>query len=134
MKKCPWCGKEYPDDVKICALDHNILEPCDPVVAPAQETLEPVPEDELPWDAEATLAQDKGDPAEFVLLATLEPFEADRLLNKFEDQGIPFQIDRVEQQITQNRGGIRKIGFIQVFVRRADRQKASGIYTADWKV
>jgi len=133
MKKCPWCGKEYPDDVKICTLDHYELEPRD-LPAPAPEKIEPVPEEELPWNVDNTVAEDTGDPAEFVLLATMDPFDADGLLAKFEAEEIPFQIDRKELEQVQRRGGIQKVGYIQVFVRRADRQKASGIYTADWKV
>ena len=88
MKKCPWCGKEYPDDVKICTLDHYELEPRD-LPAPVSEKIEPVPEDELPWDTANTPAEETGDPAEFIWLTTLEPFEADRLLNRLEAQGIP---------------------------------------------
>jgi len=134
MKKCPWCGKEYPDEIKVCALDHHELEPRDSATLPAPAAFEPVPEEELPWQTPFDQAvDDTGDPAEFVLLRTLEPFEADRLLDKFEAQGIPFQIDRVEQEI-QNKGGVRRIGYIQVFVRRADRINADRIYTADWKV
>ena len=26
MKKCPWCGKEYPDDVSVCVTDQSPLE------------------------------------------------------------------------------------------------------------
>ncbi len=33
MKKCPWCGKEYPDDVSICAIDQSPLPLCGPVVS-----------------------------------------------------------------------------------------------------
>jgi membrane protease YdiL (CAAX protease family) len=25
MKKCPYCGKEYPDEVTLCAVDQNLL-------------------------------------------------------------------------------------------------------------
>lgn len=26
MKKCPYCGKEYPDDAAVCALDETLLD------------------------------------------------------------------------------------------------------------
>jgi membrane protease YdiL (CAAX protease family) len=26
MKKCPYCGKEYPDDATVCIIDHEVLE------------------------------------------------------------------------------------------------------------
>jgi hypothetical protein len=32
MNKCPYCGKEYPDDVSTCELDGYTLQP--PVTAP----------------------------------------------------------------------------------------------------
>jgi hypothetical protein len=25
MKKCPYCGKEYPDSAAVCEIDHNPL-------------------------------------------------------------------------------------------------------------
>ena len=25
MKKCTYCGKEYPDDVTVCPVDHHLL-------------------------------------------------------------------------------------------------------------
>src|SRR6478736_2801392 len=36
MKKCTWCGKEYPDDVKLCAIDHQPLQPIERAIAPEQ--------------------------------------------------------------------------------------------------
>jgi hypothetical protein len=26
MKKCTYCGKEYPDEAEVCAIDHEPLE------------------------------------------------------------------------------------------------------------
>jgi hypothetical protein len=31
VKKCPYCGKEYPDEVSFCTIDRNSLESFDPV-------------------------------------------------------------------------------------------------------
>lgn len=30
MKKCTYCGKEYPDDAEVCGVDQARLESCDP--------------------------------------------------------------------------------------------------------
>ena len=30
MNKCPWCGKEYPDEILVCVIDQNPLEPSNP--------------------------------------------------------------------------------------------------------
>jgi hypothetical protein len=35
MKKCPYCGREYPDDAKVCAVDQTALVPA--VAAPRVE-------------------------------------------------------------------------------------------------
>ncbi len=34
MKKCPWCGEEYPDELLNCAIDQYPLESRDPVPVP----------------------------------------------------------------------------------------------------
>ena len=36
MKKCTWCGKEYPDGVKLCAIDHQPLQPIEQAITPEQ--------------------------------------------------------------------------------------------------
>ena len=45
MKKCTWCGAEYPDEAKVCALDQTALGTADgrPIVEP-----EPKPEEVQP--------------------------------------------------------------------------------------
>jgi len=30
MKKCTWCGKEYPDEATFCSLDEQSLSSCSP--------------------------------------------------------------------------------------------------------
>lgn len=35
MKKCPYCGKKYFDDVVRCALDQSVLVACDPAEVPS---------------------------------------------------------------------------------------------------
>src|SRR5688572_30185721 len=38
MKKCTRCGKEYPDGVKSCAIDHHPLEPIRQSPEPSPES------------------------------------------------------------------------------------------------
>ena len=39
MKKCGWCGREYSDDVSICAVDQNVLvSSVPPLEVPAPES------------------------------------------------------------------------------------------------
>ena len=129
MKKCPWCGKEYPDEVSVCAIDQNPLESCDPEPpAPASET------DAV--EASETLNQrdaDTGVPEGFRCLGKFDPFEADSLLKQFVDGGIRFQIAKVEGQVPTGRG-FRKMGLIEIYVHQDDEERAGKIFTADWKV
>lgn len=38
MKKCSWCGKEYPDEVVMCPTDHTRLDAPGKSAAPAAES------------------------------------------------------------------------------------------------
>jgi hypothetical protein len=35
MKKCPYCGKEYPDDAEVCAVDQSPLTETAPALSPS---------------------------------------------------------------------------------------------------
>ena len=56
MKHCPYCGKEYPDDVELCATDNNRLVSEQPKVtqpAPSPAVLRPdeiSPEEQRFWE------------------------------------------------------------------------------------
>jgi hypothetical protein len=39
MKKCTYCGKEYPDEAEVCAIDHKPLKPDAPTSSPKREWL-----------------------------------------------------------------------------------------------
>ena len=42
MKKCPYCGKKYSDEVALCELDHyRLVDDDDPAVVPAPPETEP---------------------------------------------------------------------------------------------
>jgi hypothetical protein len=37
MKKCPYCGKEYPDEATNCAIDNELLLDKPPQLATAEK-------------------------------------------------------------------------------------------------
>ena len=47
MKKCPYCGKEYPDDATVCVVDTELLVEHPPKPKPAKEISPPEPY--RPW-------------------------------------------------------------------------------------
>jgi hypothetical protein len=78
-------------------------------------------------------------PDGFCHLGGFEVFEAERLLKRFEESGIRFQIDKVEGQVFTGGGlthgpGYSKTTSIEIFVHKDDERKATKILTADWKV
>jgi len=134
MKKCTWCGKEYPEDAVVCAIDQQPLESDAP--APAA----PSPESEsdvLSVDSADTQVQtgeeDTGAPDGFRCLGRFEPFDAARLLKRFEADGIRFQIDKFEKSIVTSRG-TRKMGLIEIYVHLDDDDRANKILTEGWVV
>jgi hypothetical protein len=135
MKKCPWCGKEYGDNLSACPTDNNPL-----------DSLEPI--DALPIDGDASAAianeavtqilhrpefpTDPQAPEGYYLAARYEPFEASRFLDKFTKAGVRFLIDRVERQLKTLR--YRKSSWIEIYVHKDDEQKATEILNADIKL
>src|SRR5580658_2890128 len=90
MKKCPYCGKEYPDDATFCALDDERLESDAPQAQnAAAEPASPFPPRFQP------------DPPDGYQTAGIyEPFEAEQILREFEKIGIRFSIERLERPIS----------------------------------
>jgi hypothetical protein len=138
MKTCSYCGAEYPDDAVMCAIDQTPLESNNPAPAPppaepqSSDEVQPVPspQDETP----APEAEDPDMPEGFRSFGKRDPLEAASLLKQFEDAGIRFQINRVEERVFSSRGGYRSIGMIKIYVHLDDEEKAHQIISADWKV
>jgi hypothetical protein len=135
MKKCPWCGKEYPDEVSACVVDQSPLESRDPVPAPAVSQ----PEDTRVSGVESSKApgqeaEGAAAPDGFRSLGVFDAFEADRLLTRFLEAHIRFQIDRIERRERGGSTSYRAVGYIDIFIHVDDYEKASQILTADWKV
>jgi hypothetical protein len=132
MKRCPYCGKEYPADATVCSIDETPLEDLDPPKT-APEPKEPEPlEIQTPFEAIDENA-DVDAPEGFRLLGTFEPMDADRMLQQFIQNNLRFQIDHVEGE-KMMRWGYRKVGFVVIYVHEKDFEAASKIMTADWKV
>ena len=130
MKKCPWCGQQYPDEAVICATDRNTLQPCDPETSAAGSK----PQDfknTMVHVAEAADLCSGDDP--FFPLVRFDATEAARLLQRFEQGGVRFQIERVDRRVRSLESS-RTVGMIQIYVHRDDKQRAMEIFSADWKV
>lgn len=137
MKRCTYCGQEYPDERSTCFIDGKPLESCDPtpVTQPPddgdEEDVSIAAIDEYPTETDA--------PDGFRSLGMFETFEADRLLKKFEAAGVRFQIDLDEKRVFTGGGLVSGAGYvrsnwIEIFVKDEDEQKATKIISADWKV
>ena len=134
MKKCPYCGKEYGDDATYCAMDQSPLDPSgksaqteDPPEAGVDQSIVQPSEGE-------SVSEESGAPEGYRCMGSFDPFDADRLLKKFEAADIRFQIDRVERQVSGGRGGIRRIGLIEIYVHLEDDERAGAIFQADIKL
>jgi hypothetical protein len=135
MKKCAYCGREYPDEASVCALDREPLTsdappaptPGLPGAQTEADTTEP--------PRELTEEGEEGNtPAGYCRLGLYDALEADRLLKQFQESNIHFQIDRIERRVPSGRGGYRTIGLIEIFIQNEDQERANKIRIADWKV
>jgi hypothetical protein len=125
MKKCTYCGRKYPDDAKVCAIDQMELEsdkPVPSVVTDERSAAGPI-------DADEGFEVPEG----YRPLGSFDPFDASSLLHRFEQAGIRFLIDRVEQSVETGRS-VRKRALIQIYVHLDDNEQASQILSEDWKV
>lgn len=119
MKKCPYCGVEYPDEASVCAIDGERLQG----IARGEPALASVPQPErAETEAEAiestplTETDSETDtPAGFRGLGLFEAFEADRLLKQFLEADIRFQIARIERRERSGAASYRTVGLIGDF-------------------
>ena len=135
MKKCPYCGKEYSDEYSVCANDENPLESCNPKPPASSFAAGSI---ESPANIRQADADTK-EPDGFRSLGLFDPFEADRLLKRFTEAGVRFLIDKIEKRVFSSGGAWSGAGYvtrnlIEIFVHKGDKQKATRIISADWKV
>jgi len=132
MKRCSYCGGEYPDEAVLCAIDHTVLDSDKPILAP------PTPEPRiLDGDQPAPEPETKNgaQSEDFRYLWKIDPAEATELLKQFVDAGIRFKI---EQTLVSQRMhmfmGYPPMPKMNIYVHLDDKEKAMKILPADWKV
>ncbi|MDR3457728.1 MAG: hypothetical protein P4N60_09805 [Verrucomicrobiae bacterium] len=126
MKKCTYCGKEYPDDMASCAIDQFPLESATPAAAPTP----------LGQAAVAETGRVEPDDSEGYRFLEIfyDAFEADRFLKRLSEASIPFRISQAGRRERSGFSQYRTIGVIEVYVLPPDYDRANRILTADWKV
>ena len=124
MKKCTYCGKEYPEDAVVCVIDEHPLESDQPAPVP-----EPVSE-AVGEDSKVSVVQAQNPPPAstdemrevpegFVLLGDMDPLEVNDLLGQFQTEGIRFLIDEVVRTRLTGRGS-RKVYLVEICVHQDD--------------
>ena len=125
MKKCSYCGAEYPDDAVICAVDHT----------PFERPAEP-PKSEEPKEPQYRFPplSDEERQHDFVTLVTCTTLPAaDVILGRLEAAGIEASVP--DESISNLMGGgLSAFGFVRVQVASRDydaaRELLSDIYEA----
>ena len=118
MKKCSYCGAEYPDDAVICAIDHTPFER--PAEQPAEAS---TPEPKKPeYRFPPISAEDRG--KDFVTLVTCASLPAaDIILGRLEAAGIEASIPD-ESMMNMMGGGLGAFGFVRVQIATKDYDAA----------
>lgn len=127
MKKCSYCGAEYPDDAKMCAVDHTPFEPAADSKSGTEKPDEPKePEYRFPPISEEERQKD------FVTLVTCTNLPAaDVIVGRLEAAGIEVSIPD-ESLMNNLGGGLAAFGFVRVLIATKDydaaRELLSDIY------
>jgi hypothetical protein len=114
MKKCSYCGAEYPDDAVMCPVDHTPLErPAEP----------PPPEPKKPeYRFPSISAEDRE--KDFVTLVTCPTLPAaDIILGRLQAAGIEVSIPD-ESMMNVMGGGLAAFGFVRVQISPKDYDAA----------
>ncbi|MGA3266184.1 MAG: DUF2007 domain-containing protein [Verrucomicrobiota bacterium] len=123
MKKCPYCGTEYPDDVVMCAIDHTPFERPAPPPPPRPKTL-PIAET-AQYDFQPISEADRQkDLVTLVSCGTLP--EADVIVSRLQAAGITaFVPDETLMQVMG--GNLNAVGYVRVQIAPKDYEAATNL-------
>lgn len=107
MRYCHHCDAQFPDDEKRC-LHCNA----------------PLHDHRL---SEASLDADAGSSEDVVLLASLDPFESRRLLDRLAEAGVDFTVLNDQEARARSSGRGRSYAGVNVFVPVAEHARASAL-------
>jgi hypothetical protein len=129
MKKCSYCGAEYPDDAVMCAIDHTPFEcPSEPSPPPESERLDPEPK-RSEHDFAPLSAVDRQ--KDLVTLATCRTLgEADMVVSRLRAEGIETFLP--DESLMQVIGwNLNTYGYVRVQIAPKDYDAARDLLAGD---
>ena len=126
MKRCSYCGVEYPDDAVMCLTDHTPLDPAAPP-PPAARAPEPAPKRPVYHFASLSPADRQQSLVTLVTCATL--VAADMVVTRLRAAGIEAFLP--DECVMQNAGwNFNTFGYVRVQVSPKDYDAATNLLAA----